>query len=69
MFIFILPGMFGASGNINMPQFSQLFAFINQWTEAFKRADADKSGSIAQHELQNGGNFLVIFSWNIIFKI
>jgi len=47
-------GMFDRSntGRIDVTQFSQLFAFINQWTEAFKRADSDRSGSIAVNELQ-----------------
>jgi len=46
-------GMFDRSntGRIDVSQFAQLFAFINQWTEAFKRADSDRSGSIAANEL------------------
>lgn len=41
----------GNTGRINAQQFSQLFAFINQWTEAFRRADRDNSGSISVQEL------------------
>ncbi|XP_018019904.1 peflin [Hyalella azteca] len=46
-------GMFDhqRTGRIDVHQFAQLFAFINQWTEAFKRADADHSGSITVSEM------------------
>lgn len=46
-------GMFDhqRTGRIDVTQFAQLFTFINQWTEAFRRADSDRSGSINVSEM------------------
>ena len=52
----IMMGMFDHSrtGRIDVNQFGQLFAYINQWTEAFRRADSDNSGSITVNEMMPG---------------
>ncbi|KAB7496692.1 Peflin [Armadillidium nasatum] len=40
------------SGTINVQEFSQLFGYINQWTDVYKRFDQDKSGTIDERELE-----------------
>ena len=42
------------TGTINIHEFSQLFAFINQWTEVYRRYDRDNSGTIDEGEMSTG---------------
>ncbi|KAK7075784.1 hypothetical protein SK128_022357, partial [Halocaridina rubra] len=39
------------SGTINIQEFGQLFNFINQWTEVYRRYDQDNSGTIDENEM------------------
>lgn len=39
------------SGTINIHEFGQLFNFINQWTEVYRRYDRDNSGTIDESEM------------------
>ncbi|KAK8751540.1 hypothetical protein OTU49_009043 [Cherax quadricarinatus] len=39
------------SGTINMQEFGQLFLFVNQWTEVYRRYDRDNSGHIDENEM------------------
>ncbi|XP_064121777.1 peflin-like isoform X2 [Macrobrachium nipponense] len=39
------------SGTINIHEFGQLFTFINQWTEVYRRYDHDNSGTIDENEM------------------
>ncbi|XP_068239060.1 peflin-like isoform X2 [Palaemon carinicauda] len=39
------------SGTINVHEFGQLFTFINQWVEVYRRYDRDNSGTIDENEL------------------
>ncbi|KAK7085346.1 peflin or Penta-EF hand domain-containing protein 1 [Halocaridina rubra] len=39
------------SGTINLQEFGQLFAFVNEWIENYQRYDQDKSGTICEKEL------------------
>ncbi|KAK3884810.1 hypothetical protein Pcinc_010938 [Petrolisthes cinctipes] len=41
------------SGTINLQEFSQLFTFINQWTEVYRRYDRDNSGTIDEGEMNS----------------
>lgn len=42
------------TGTINLQEFGQLFNFINQWIEVYRRFDKDNSGTISEHELMSG---------------
>lgn len=46
------------SGTINLQEFGQLFTFMNQWTEVYRRFDKDNSGTIDEGEMSNGGLWL-----------
>ncbi|XP_050698071.1 peflin-like isoform X2 [Eriocheir sinensis] len=39
------------TGNINIQEFGQLFTFMNQWTEVYRRYDSDNSGTIDESEM------------------
>lgn len=39
------------TGTIDVQEFIQLFSFINQWTETYRRYDRDNSGTINENEL------------------
>ncbi|XP_042856848.1 peflin-like [Penaeus japonicus] len=41
------------TGSINLQEFGQLFNFINQWIEAYRRFDKDNSGTINETELMS----------------
>lgn len=41
------------TGTINLQEFGQLFNFINQWIEVYRRFDKDNSGTISEHELMS----------------
>ena len=57
MIIFSL-GLFDRdnSGTIDIKEFSQLWAYINQWKGVFDRYDRDKSGNIDLNELYTAYN-------------
>lgn len=42
------------SGTITLPEFGDLFNYINQWKALFESIDRDRSGFIEQGELQQG---------------
>ena len=42
------------SGSISLQEFGQLFTFINQWTEVYRRYDRDNSGTIDEGEMSTG---------------
>lgn len=54
-------GMFDKdkTGTINIQEFEQLYAYINQWLTVFKTYDKDQSGSIEEHELAQGRLFVI----------
>ena len=51
-------GMFDRDGSqtIDYNEFKQLWKFINDWLNCFRQYDADRSGSIAKHELNHALN-------------
>ena len=55
------------SGTININEFSQLFPFINQWTQVYKRHDRNNSGTIDEPEF-NAGKFLFMFYFIRMFE-
>lgn len=56
-------GMFDKdkTGTINVQEFEQLYAYINQWLTVFKNYDKDQSGSIEENELVQGKEVLFFF--------
>lgn len=52
----LMIGMFDhdKSGTIDINEFQQLYAYINQWLSVFKTYDRDQSGHIEEHELAQG---------------
>lgn len=49
-------GMFDhdKNGTIDINEFQQLYAYINQWLSVFKNYDRDQSGHIEEQELAQG---------------
>ncbi|XP_042226183.1 peflin-like isoform X2 [Homarus americanus] len=39
------------TGTINIQEFGQLFTFVSQWTEVYRRYDHDNSGTIDENEM------------------
>lgn len=61
------------SGQINVQEFSSLFAYINQWKSLFESIDRDRSGFIEESELgqalqQMGYRFSQTFVQNVLNK-
>jgi len=61
------------SGQINIQEFSSLFAYINQWKALFEGVDRDRSGFIEQAEFsqalqQMGYRFTPTFVQNLLAK-
>merc|ERR1712051_599040 len=61
------------TGTIEVHEFSQLFAYINQWKATFESIDKDRSGFIEQAELnqsfqQMGFRFSPTFVQNLLAK-
>lgn len=59
MYIFpisLSSGIFDRDGNgtIDLQEFQQLWAYINQWKGVFDRYDRDRSGNIDANELFTG---------------
>jgi Ca2+-binding EF-hand superfamily protein len=49
-----------STGTIDVNEFQQLFASINQWKGVFESIDTDKSGRIEQSELTQGA-IMILF--------
>lgn len=68
----LMIGMFDKdkTGTINLQEFEQLYAYINQWLTVFKNYDKDQSGSIEEHELIQGKRILLFCKQclNIFFQ-
>lgn len=45
------------NGTININEFQQLYAYINQWLSVFRNYDRDQSGHIEEQELSQGIRF------------
>lgn len=58
----LMIGMFDKdkTGTINVQEFEQLYAYINQWLTVFKNYDKDQSGSIEEQELAQGKGFIIL---------
>eukprot|EP00088_Acartia_fossae_P042303 TRINITY_DN443_c0_g1_i4.p1 TRINITY_DN443_c0_g1~~TRINITY_DN443_c0_g1_i4.p1 ORF type:complete len:250 (-),score=86.58 TRINITY_DN443_c0_g1_i4:1359-2108(-) len=61
------------SGTIDVQEFSQLFAYINNWKREFEKLDSDRSGKIEQAEYtraleQMGYRFSPTFISNLLAK-
>lgn len=52
------------TGTINLQEFGQLFTFINQWIEVYRRFDKDNSGTISEPELMSGTE-----GWDFKFRL
>lgn len=50
------------SGTIDVTEFQQLYAYINQWLGVFRTYDRDNSGHIEEQELTNGKSVSLIAS-------
>ncbi|CAL8069563.1 unnamed protein product [Orchesella dallaii] len=63
----------GGVGSIDLNGFAELYKFVNQWIDTFKRLDADGSGFIDRSELAQamklmGYNFPVTFTDLLVMK-
>jgi len=61
------------TGQINIQEFSSLFAYINQWKALFESIDRDRSGFIEEQEFtqalqQMGYRFSPTFVRNVLTK-
>lgn len=61
------------TGQINMQEFANLFAYINQWKTLFESIDRDRSGFIEEQEFnqalqQMGYRFSQTFVRNVLTK-
>lgn len=61
------------SGTIDVTEFGQLFAYINQWKGVYEAQDKDRSGQIEEHEFtkaleQMGYRFSPTFVRNLLNK-
>lgn len=56
------------SGTIDVHEFSQLWAYINQWKGVFDRYDKDRSGNIDAGELFTG-KIIIPYSRSILWGL
>lgn len=67
----LMIGMFDhdKNGTIDVTEFQQLYAYINQWLTVFKNYDRDQSGHIEEAELAQGKQYQFFKNYfnNVLF--